>query len=177
MIVRFKFRYCQVHMARFLSGDLSDATRRRVARYIDECEDCYREFMHQREFAHKLQRNLPVLGRPESDRLDQIWNSLQADLGEPITYGRSFTDFGSRTSLQCSYGLVVFALIIALLLPLMTGDGSPLLSISLARAPQLASIELTPAPYQSQMNFSSVTALPSQNRRTPLLQNTPSPRL
>ena len=67
-------------MARFVSGDLTDAVRRRVARYIDECEDCHREYMHHREFALKLERNLPTLGRPKAQRLDQLWSSLQTEL-------------------------------------------------------------------------------------------------
>ena len=177
MMVRFKYRFCQVHLPRYLSGDLSDAVRRRVARYIDECEDCYREYMRQREFAHKLQRSLPTLGRPDSGKLEQIWTSLQEDLSEPRRRRPSFKDYGSKASLQFGYGLVVIAIFIALLLPLMTAQRASLLSMALPRAPHFAAMNPTSAPYLSQLHLPGVTAQPSENTTAPMLQNTPSPKL
>ena len=63
-MIKFKYRYCKVHMAKYLSGDLSDITRRRIARFIDESQDCYDEYLRQREITDQLQRSLPAVWPP-----------------------------------------------------------------------------------------------------------------
>ena len=88
-MIKFKYRYCKVQMVRYVSGDLSDAARRRVARYIEECEDCYREFRRQRDFAQQLESSLPNFGRPDAERLDQLWASVARDLQAPSS-GRAW---------------------------------------------------------------------------------------
>ncbi len=175
-MVRFKYRFCKVHMARFVNGDLADPARRRVARYIDECEDCYREYMQHREFAFTLERNLPTLGHPNSAKLDQIWSSLQADLQETQLSPQWLREFGSRSSMQFSYGLVIIAITIALLLPLMIGYHSSLLSADLPSLPRYASIVRTPSRHWSHTVSVGATAHANARPHTPLLQNTPSPR-
>ena len=175
-MVRFKYRFCKVHMARFVHGDLADPVRRRVARYIDECEDCYREYMHHREFAFTLERNLPTLGHPNAAKLDQIWSSLQADLKHTQGSPHWFRDFGSRSSMQFSYGLVIIAITVALLLPLMIGSHSSLLSVDLPSLPRYAAIVRTPARHWSYVSPVSATTHANGRPLTPILQNTPSPR-
>ncbi len=173
---RFKYRYCKVHMARYLSGDLSDPVRRRVARYIDENEDCYREYMRHREFAQKLERSLPVFGRPNPQQLDQVWTALKADLQTPRAQSLWYSDFGSRSSMRFSYGLAALAIAIALMLPLALGYHSPLLSISIARAPHYAVVLRPPAQDLSSAALFE-TVEPGSSGPAPLLQSTPSPRL
>ncbi len=175
-MVRFKYRFCKVHMARFVSGDLPDPVRRRVARYIDECEDCYREYMQHREFAYKLERSLPTLGHPRSAKLDQIWSSLQADLQQAQARPNWLGDFASRSSLNFSYSLVIIAITVALLLPMIIGFHSSLLTVELPLMPRYASIVRTPASHSSRAIFVSATVQSSPRRLTPLLQNTPSPK-
>ena len=175
-MVRFKYRFCKVHMARFVNGDLADPVRQRVARYIDECEDCYREYMQHREFALKLERNLPTLGHANSVKLDQIWSSLEADLRESQAHPNWLGDFRSRPSLNFSYGLVIIAIAIALLLPMIIGFHSTLLTVDLPHLPQYASIVRTPASQSSPKTFVNATSQSNARRQTPLLQNTPSPR-
>ena len=175
-MVRFKYRFCKVHMARFVNGDLADHVRRRVARYIDECDDCYREYLQHREFAHKLERSLPTLGHAHPAKLDKIWTSLQADLLETQASPHWFGDFRSRPGSNFSYGLVIVAITIALLLPMMIGFHTTLLTVELPHMPQYASIVRTPASQSSQKSFISATTRSNARRQSPLLQNTPSPR-
>ncbi|MCY3782117.1 MAG: hypothetical protein OXG78_17515 [Chloroflexi bacterium] len=175
-MVRFKYRFCKVLMARFVSGDLADPVRRRVARYIDECEDCYREYMNHREFAYRLEHSLATLGHPASAKLDQIWSSLQMDLRQPQTRPHSFPDFGSRSSLNFSYGLAIIAITVALLLPMIIGVQSSLFMIELPHLPRYAAIVRTPAVHSSQTVFVGATSQPNSRQLVPLLQNTPSPR-
>ena len=77
-VIKFKLRYCRVQMARYISGDLPAGARRRVARYISECEHCYREFIRHREFTQTLERNLPLIGRTDPATLDRVWARLSA---------------------------------------------------------------------------------------------------
>ena len=150
-MVKFKYRFCKVHMARFVSGDLSDPVRHRVARYIDECEDCYREYMRHREFALKLERSLPTLGRPAGAKLDRIWASLQNDLSATQVRATWISEFGSRAGLNFSYGIIIIAITaIALLLPLMVGFHANLLVVDLPLLPRYVQIVRTPAMYTSQ---------------------------
>ena len=128
-MVRFKYRYCKVHMARYLSGDLADPARRRLARYIDENDDCFREYMRHREFAQKLESNLPTLGRPDPQRLGQLWTALQEELQAPQAQSTWFSASSSRANMHFNYGLVVLAITIALMLPLALGYSPALLSI------------------------------------------------
>ena len=174
-MVRFKYRYCKVHIARYVSGDLADPARRRVARYIDENEDCYREYMRHREFAQKLERSLPTFGRPNSQRLEMMWSALQADLQAPQSQTLWFSDFGSRSSLQFSYGLAILAIVIALMLPLALGYHASPLSIDFPRAPHYAVVVRPPAQDVSGApRFATLN--PGTRVQAPILQSTPAPR-
>ena len=174
-MVRFKYRYCKVHMARYLSGDLADPARRRVARYIDENEDCYREYMRHREFAQKLERSLPTFGQPDSQRLEMMWSSLQEELQAPQSQTLWFSDFGSRSSLHFSYGLAILAIVIALMLPLALGYHASPLSIDFPRAPHYAVVVRPPAKEFSGAPMFA-TLEPGSRGPAALLQSTPAPR-
>ena len=164
-------------MARFVSGDLSDSVRRRVGRYINECEDCHAEFRRHREFALKLERNLPTLGRPDPQRLDQLWTALQLDLHAPGTRPPALSDFASQSTAQLSYGLALLAITIALLLPMIIGFHSSLLPVDLPRLPNAFSIAHTPDTPLAARPYSPATAQPNARLRLPNLQNTPAPDL
>ena len=176
-MISFKYRYCKVHMARFVSGDLSEAVRRRVGRYIDECEHCQREYRHHREFALKLERNLPTFGRPNALRLDQLWSSLQTELQAPAKQTIWISDFASPSSMQFSYGLVMLAISIALLLPMVIGFHSSLLPVDLPRAPHSVSIDRTPDTQLAARSYIVATAQANTRGSQPNLQNTPAPDL
>lgn len=162
-------------MARYLSGDLADPVRRRVARYIDEDEDCYREYMRHREFAQKLEINLPAFGRPNPQRLDMVWSSLQADLQAPQPQSAGFSDFGGRSNLQFSYALAVLAIAIALMLPLAIGNRTVPLSLDFSRAPHYAVVVRPPAKSLSSAP-AFATVEPGSRGAASLLRSTPAPR-
>jgi len=176
-MIRFKYRYCKVQMARYVSGDLSDAARRRVGRYINECEDCHAEYRRHRELALKLERNLPTLGRPDPQRLDQLWTALQLELQRPGAQSPTLSDFASQSTAQFSYGLALLAITIALLLPMIIGFHSSLLPVDLPRLPIAISIAGTPDTPRAARPFSLATAPPNARLRLPNLQNTPAPDL
>lgn len=176
-MIRFKYRYCKVHMDRYIAGDLSEAARRRVGRYIDECEDCQREYMRHREFALHLERNLPTLGRPNWQRLDQMWLSLERELQTPARQSIWHSDFTSPHRMQFSYGLVMLAISLALLLPILIGFHSSLLPVDLPRLPHSISLETTQHAGVAERPYILATAEPNWRGRGPVLQNTPAPGL
>jgi len=170
-MIKFKYRYCKVHMAQYLSGDLSDATRRRIARFIDECHDCYMEYIRQLELASKLERELRLLGQPNSQKLDNVWAAIQTELSLPtseLSYRqqRPISSFG--------YGLAMLALSIALLIPMISGYHTSITAPDLPSRPQTVEIARAPATavQSRQLAFASTRA--KAPNRLPLLQNTPA---
>ena len=174
-MVRFKYRYCQVHMARFVSRDLSPAARRRVARYIDECQDCYREYTRHREFNHRLAQSLPALGSPKQARLDSMWDSLQTQLSADAEPKERLRDFARRGSLQFSYGLAAVAICLALLLPVALGYRGTVHAADLPPAPQLISLARTPDASLSASGGVMAATQPRLMRRQPSMMSTPAP--
>jgi len=176
-MIRFKYRYCKVQMARFVSGDLSEAARRRVGSYINECEDCHAEYKRHRDFALKLERNLPTLGRPNAQRLDQVWSSLQMELQTPTARALPLSDFASQSTMQFSYGLAMLAITLALLLPMIIGFRSSFSPVDLPRLPHSVSIDQTPDTELAPRLHILATAQPNARGSQPNLQNTPAPDL
>lgn len=174
-MIRFKYRFCKVHMARFISGDLSEAARRRVGRYIDECEDCQREYLRHREFAQKLEQSLPGLGRASPQRLDELWRSLQTELQRPEKQTLWFSDFASPQSMRFSYGMVMLVVSIALLMPMVIGFHASLSPVELPRLPQSSIIISTQSAQQASGPLLIATAEPGARGLGPMLHNTPAP--
>lgn len=133
--------------------------------------------MRHREFALKLERSLPTLGRPNRQRLDQLWSSLERELQAPARQSMWLSDFASPHSMQFSYGLVMLAITIALLLPMVIGFHSALLPVDLPRLPQSISLDTTPRTKADNRPIIFATAEPNWRGRGPMLQNTPAPDL
>ena len=172
---KFKHRYVKVHMAQYLSGDLPDITRRRVARFIDECQHCYDEYRRQRSITDQLQRNLPVLGRPDDQRLSNIWLSLQTELA-PASGPAIIPNAKMPAHPAVGYGMILIVLA-ALLLSLTIGLHSSLYAVDLPQRPPLVRIAMTP---EAAVPSKQVMQLPTQSlvvRGGPLLKNTPVPNL
>ncbi len=174
-MIRFKYRYCKVHMARFISGDLSEAARRRVGRYIDECDDCQQEYLRHREFAQKLERYLPALGRPSPKRLDVLWSSLQTELQRPVKQTLWFSDFASPQSMRFSYGLVMLAVSIALVMPMAIGFHASVSPVDLPRLPRSSIVISTQNAQRAGGPLLFATAEPGARGQEPMLHNTPAP--
>lgn len=180
-MVKFKHRYCKVHMAQYLSGELPAATRRRIARFIDECDDCYREYVHQRELANHLQRSLPTFGQPKSPTLGNIWAGIQSELqlsGSAAPHQRRW-----QPRLSFSYGLVLLSIVLALLMPMLIGHraseftGAGESAIDLPPRPQTAQVITTPATPVKNSRFALASTASTRARTQsplPLLQNTPA---
>ena len=175
-MIKFKYRYCKVHMAQYVRGDLSDASRRRIARFIDECRDCRREYIRQAAFAGRLERELPLLGRPDSRRLDALWTSIQTELHLPAGQTAALR-FGRRRSHSLGYGLVMLALSIALLIPMALGYHVSVAALDLPPRPQTAAIVTTPRTLPQNRPPAFISTRSKAPRRRLLLQNTPAAAL
>jgi len=175
-MVKFKYRYCKVFMARYLRGDLPLPVRRRIGRYIDECADCRREYLAHRDFALELSRSLPALGRPGTAQLDILWQSLSSDLQRQPAPPRAYRDFGTGVSSPFSYSLVILAIVFVLLLPVGLGLHANMV-VEPPRVPQYAALPHTPAQEQVQAPSIRATDGAVQRNVAPALQNTPSPRV
>lgn len=107
----FKYWYCKLRMVAYLNGELPPVSRQRVARFIDDCPDCYREYVRQRDLRRELTNVLPRFGQPEPGQLDRIWANIQADMRPNKPTGRTNRYFQAR------YGLATLLLVVALVLP------------------------------------------------------------
>lgn len=173
-MIKFKQRYCKVHLPQYLSGDLSDITRRRVARFIDECQDCYDEYVRQRAIADQLQRSLPTLGHPDDQRLNSIWLSLRTELvpasGPGVARNNSFQDTPTM-----GYGLILIVLATMLLLTFTVGLQSSFIVIDLPPRPPVVRIAMTA---EADLQARQITLYSTQSRVEsghPLLKYTPVP--
>lgn len=107
---KLKYRYCKARMAAYLDGELSLDARRRVSRYIDECPDCYREYVRHRELRRELSYRMPLFGMPRTGQLERIWAGIQENVQNTSGYARPRYDI--------RYSLVALALALAFLLPM-----------------------------------------------------------
>jgi len=173
-MIKFKYRYCKVHMAQYLSGDLSDTTRRRIARYIDECDDCYNEYIRQRNLANKLERDLPAFGRPSEQKLNTMWASIQAELDTPSADSGMLT-YRPRGNTTLSYGFVMLILLALLFTPMVIGYHTSVTSVDLPPQPQTIRIVKTPTTIAQNIEVVAAVTQSTVPIRIPLLQNTPAP--
>lgn len=112
-----KYRYCKRHMVGFIDGQLTPKVRRRVARYIDECPDCYREYVRQRDLQNELKAHFSLMGLPDAGQLSQMWRGVQAELHYNAASYRFRLRYGVLTA------IVVLTLMFA---PLLFGEDAAL---------------------------------------------------
>ena len=106
---KFKEMYCKRRMVAYINGELPPQARRRVARYIDECDNCYKEYIRQRGIQRELESGMHMVGRPSEMQLNRIWLGVQSDLYQP--------DFAHNKP-SVYLGLLTMVLLIAMLVPL-----------------------------------------------------------
>lgn len=109
----FKLWYCKTRMTAYVNGELPLHARRRMARYIDECPQCYAEYIRQRHVQQELVNQIAAIGKPDAGQLDRIWSAIQLDM-KPARPNRAY--------FQMRYGLVTLAVFFALALPLLLID-------------------------------------------------------
>jgi anti-sigma factor RsiW len=98
-------------MTAFVNHELPSETRRRVARYIDECPKCYAEYRWQQAIHAELSSQLPAFGRPSSPQLDRIWTGVYRELSAPSAPP-------ARPQSQMRYGMAVLTITLVLMLPM-----------------------------------------------------------
>lgn len=121
-MVLSRYRYCKSRMVAFINGELPPKARRRVARYIDECPDCYAEYIHQRDLQRELKSRVPVIGLPEAGQLERIWGAVQIQMQQTASPRR------------WRYGFITAVVVIMLMMPLLFTQ--PAVDASVATQPQ-----------------------------------------
>ncbi len=143
-LFRFKYHYCKNRMIAYLNGELPTASRRRMARYIDECPHCYNEYTKQRALHRELMDSLGRFGQPQTVQLDRIWSAVQGELFIPAHKPRLYHRYSLR------YGLATMAVMLVLVLPLfMRGNTIAQASITQPE-PNQSAIVVTQAPQIAQ---------------------------
>ena len=175
MLNLLKYHYCKRRMVAFVNGDLPAPARRRVARYIDENQAIYRDYIATRRITQELQTRIPAANRPTDVQLNRIWDGIQADL-RPAPRG-----WMPQKVFRPGYALAMLATVMAIALPLLLGENS----ISLAADTTLpepgyrVTLATTIAPDDS-LHIAAATAEPmftdSPTDNT-ILQATPRPVL
>jgi anti-sigma factor RsiW len=128
-MLNLKYRYVKMRMTAYLSGELPPRSRRRMARYIDESPRCYEEYRRQRQVADEMKIRLPSFGQPTTRQIEGLWTRIHAELSAPRA--RS----SRRPGVWASYGLVLAALTIMLVLPLTLGSARALTTLTTSVAP------------------------------------------
>ena len=121
-------------MVAFINGELPLKSRRRVARYIDECEACYTEYIRQKQIVRDLQTKLPIIGDPSNAQLGAIWSAIQSDLQTPKRTPKRIY--------RARYGFMTLGVMLVLIMPFTLGNS---FATTVSRA------GTQPAPYQDTM--------------------------
>ena len=157
-------------MPGFLSGELTQEERRLVARYIDECSDCYAEYMRQRDVVQHLRRELPTFGRPNAPKLDAMWANIQAEIAPPQAQPTPIIAWRKVTK----YAVAVFVVLFVFILPMAFEQSGRTLALPLQPLPQEVALASTPEVPKDNLTRQAVYT-PSINAFSRLLQNTPAP--
>jgi anti-sigma factor RsiW len=177
MLKYLRYRYAKTKMTAYINGELSANTHRFVGRLINEDERVYQEYIRQRQTKQKLERELPIFGRPDAGQLNAVWANIQAEMSKPDTPPAS----RPRYSLSYAVAAVMFAL--AVLIP-FAFDAS---HASAAASPQESVPETvefttpdTKEPNAQPTSVAVAAAVQTQAQVTDEvnadIQNTPAPR-
>lgn len=151
----YKVRYCKSRMVAFINGELPLKSRRRVARYIDECEECYAEYIRQKQLVRDLEYKLPVIGEPSDSQMDKMWAGIQASLQANTR--------PKRRTYHTRYGILTLAFVLAVIVPFTLGNGLPTTVASAATQPapeneSIAETTVAPFDYAQPIAMATVTA-------------------
>ena len=168
---KFKLRYCKKRMTAFIHGELPPHVRRRIGRYIDECPDCYAEYLRQRELARDLERGLPSVGMPCVSQLDRIWAGVQAELSNTPPPHRPARRY------SFSYGMAVVLMAVMVVLPGAVAGQHARMNVPSQPAPELQVLQKTPTSQAALPVLPTAVAVASTEDSSSvtvvLLQNTP----
>ena len=131
-----KCRDCKHYMTAYLHGELPPKLKRRMTLHIQQCPMCYTTYIQQRNLVRDLEQTVPLVGQPGRSRLDKVWTAIQADMAHPRS---------ARPPFSSRFGLVAFALMVALLLPWTIGkQHTTLASVPTQPSPALSELVNTP---------------------------------
>lgn len=151
----YKIWYCKSRMVAFINDELPLKSRRRVARYIDECDVCYAEYIQQKQLQRDLVYKLPIIAEPSKAQVDIIWAGIQASLhpnARPV-----------RRRYRARYGVITFAVLLVVMLPFMLGNALPSTAVYAATQPlpfnvSIAETTVAPSYYARPVAMSTMTA-------------------
>lgn len=174
VMFRYKYWYCKARMTAYIHGELPPRSRQRMARFIDECPLCYREYQRQSARMRELQRGVPLLGRPDPARLDRIWAGVQAELARPTASAppppRHYTP---------GYGFAALLLVMLLVFPWALGRSGVQSGIPQQPSPDQSALAATPvrtAGGSAPTAVALVLTASTEKDTSILLQNTPAPQ-
>jgi anti-sigma factor RsiW len=127
-------------MVAYLNGELPERSRRRMARFIDTCPGCYREYLRQRDLKDDLTREMRRVGQPAPAQLERIWAAVEADLYTPPRTRRATPVFRLR------YGVAALMMVLTLMVPLLLADGQVATATATQPAPERVAVVVTIAP-------------------------------
>lgn len=175
-------RYVRARLTAYIDGELNPASRRFVARLIDEHSDLYADYMTLRETRRNLERELPLIGRIDTHQMNNMWANINAQLQtEEALSAPPQSHRTPEPRFSFSYGMAVIIFVAALLLPLAFDTHTVSASIPAELpAPQLPATAATPTNAQTvdtQAVALSVQTEDRESTRDPQanLQNTPAP--
>ncbi|RMG83737.1 MAG: hypothetical protein D6712_12605 [Chloroflexi bacterium] len=171
-MLNLKYRYCKVHMTAYINGELSQAARRRIARYIAEDPACRAEYMRQLDIARELEHRMQCVGRPAVPQLERIWAQVQTNIQTtpaPRTQPR-----------RVRYGLMLLVVLLVLVLPWTLANRNVAPNIPSQPAPEVSLRRGTPEPPHTHtyvnVAFYTMSSTPEHAASISLaLQNTPAP--
>lgn len=105
-------------MVAFVEGTLPPRSRQRIGRLIDECPECYREYVRVRETLRELRTQMPGLGQPTASQMERIWSGIASTMHTSAVVPAQ-PPHGYKVS------AAAVALLVALLLPLWMFDSHP----------------------------------------------------
>lgn len=125
-----RYRYVVRRLPAYLSGELSEAGRRFVARMIDNDPRCYRAYLEQRAVHDEMRSAVPRVGRPSYEKLDALWATIHEQMQVPASTAHSSIATAWQTS------MAVLGVVFLLLMPFAVMPHSHSLAASTPQPPE-----------------------------------------
>ncbi len=118
-------------MNAYVHGELPAHVRRRMARHIHQCADCYPVYRRELALKHELEARLPGFGGSNRPQLAHLWSNIQGELTAPTRTPRV-----ARQSIL-RHTLVAAILVLGMLLPMTIYGQTLTVSVPTQPAPAL----------------------------------------
>ncbi len=146
----------------YVTDQLSQAQRLRLAKHIAHCQSCYAELQRELATVYELKRHLPALGQPNATQLARIWQGVKAQTWQkPPRY----TDLRPASAL--------LTLTLTLMCAAFVFRGSAAVAAPLPPSPAIVRATLTPIFTETPDPLGNAMARPTASL-TALYANAPS---